>query len=150
MKSEIHLCEACARNVGLNSKLSNFSLTVPEMLSFLDVSEVEDLKDSTKCHMCGQTFMDYNREGKLGCPECYADMKDSLNNVIISYHGDNKHVGKSPCNFSNTQIEMIEKIEVENECSLDELQMELEKAVFDERYEDAAFLRDKIRNFDTR
>jgi hypothetical protein len=31
VKSEVHLCEACARGIGLNSKLSNFSLTVPDM-----------------------------------------------------------------------------------------------------------------------
>ena len=59
MKSEVHLCEGCAREVGLNTKISNFSLSLPEMLTFLNVDEVTDYKDGKHCSTCGSDFLDY-------------------------------------------------------------------------------------------
>ena len=53
MKSEVHLCEQCAREVGLNTKISNFSLTLPEMLTFLNIDESPDFRSAGRCHSCG-------------------------------------------------------------------------------------------------
>ena len=145
VKSEVHLCETCAREIGLNSKLSNFSLSVPEMLSFLEVNEVSgNEQEDTACRMCGTTFMQYSRQGKLGCADCYTQLESSLAAVIRSYHGDRKHVGKMPVNYSSDEIEnVVEKIDEEG-LSIRELQERLQNAVMDERFEDAAVLRDRI------
>src|SRR5512136_920682 len=78
LKSELHLCENCAREIGLNSKLSNFSLSIPEMLSFLDVDEVDEYVNGSICRTCGLSFVDYSRESKLGCPDCYRYLGESL------------------------------------------------------------------------
>ena len=94
VKSEVHLCENCAREIGLNSKLSNFSLSVPEMLSFLEINEVDDANDAVTCENCGLTYTEYRKKGKLSCPECYLYMKDSLEPVIMGYHGEKRHIGK--------------------------------------------------------
>jgi len=71
IKSEVHLCEQCARDVGLNTKISNFTLSLPEMLTFLNVDETSDSREHRRCHSCGSSFMDYRKNGKLGCPDCY-------------------------------------------------------------------------------
>lgn len=150
VKSEVHLCENCARNIGLNSKLSNFSLSVPEMLSFLDISEVDESGDDLKCKTCGMTFVEYNKNGKLGCPECYQYLKVSLDNVILSYHGEKRHIGKFPAEYSESAIQELEDIEIESGESLEDLKEELKKAIDDERYEDAAILRDRINTIDSK
>ena len=113
VKSEVHLCENCARGIGLNSKLSNFSLTIPEMLSFLDINEVEDYDDGSICKSCGLTFMNYSREGKLGCPDCYRYLSDSLKSVIFGYHGATKYLGKHPSNGPARSSGIYKKIERE-------------------------------------
>ena len=145
VKSEVHLCENCARNIGLNSKISNFSISVPEMLSFLDVSEVDETNDLVKCKTCGLSFMDYNKDGKLGCPDCYKYLQDSLDTVIISYHGEKKHIGKFPENTVIKTKQIAVKAEKKVNSSLNDLELELNNAVLDERFEDAAMLRDEIK-----
>jgi protein arginine kinase activator len=147
VKSEIHLCEYCAKEFGLNSKLSNFSLSVPDMLTFLDIEEVGDLEDTNVCATCGLTYMGYKKSGKLGCPDCYQYLKSALDSVIYSYHGESKHIGKVPLNY--VDVESPRSILLEgttdargSSADITELKRRLESAVKEERYEDAARLRD--------
>jgi protein arginine kinase activator len=150
VKSEVHLCESCARGIGLNSKLSNFSLSIPELLSFLDINEVEGYEDGSLCRSCGMTFLEFSREGKLGCPDCYNYLSDSLKSVILAYHGAIKHVGKHPDNDrSNDKDSFLKSVQVFSERrSKEALKKQLNKAVQEERYEEAAMLRDKIREIE--
>lgn len=150
VKSEVHLCEACAREIGLNSKLANFNLTVPDMLSFLDLEEAGELVDANRCRGCGYTFLDYRKTGKLGCPECYRYLRSSLDQVVAGYHGGKRHVGKMPLNYiemkapvralPDKNLKLAEKTD-----TIVDLKKKLEQAVEEERYEEAAVLRDRIR-----
>lgn len=153
VKSEIHLCEVCAREIGLNSKLSNFNLSVPDMLSFLDVEEAGDVVDTNVCKTCGTTFFDYKKTGKLGCPDCYRYLRGALDAVIVSYHGEKKHIGKIPLNYVETRMPGKFYIEsgtrvLEKTATVAELKKKLEDAVSDERYEEAAEIRDSIKKLE--
>ena len=147
IKSEIHLCEACANEVGLNAKISNFSLSIPEMLTFLNVDEITDYKDDRYCTTCGSSFMDYKRNSKLGCPECYNNLYEFIVSVIIGYHGEKRHIGKSPIYNEKTYYynDSDLKNSKVNDENANDLQAQLNSAIDDERYEEAAILRDKIR-----
>ena len=140
--SELHLCEACAKEIGLNSKLSNFSISVPDMLSFFEVDE-QPTNEPPFCGVCGTNFVIYAKHGKLGCSECYRYLEGPISGVIKSYHGDKKHSGKIPSNFAKAE-EISERFPDENVSDLEELEENLLAAVQDERYEDAAILRDRI------
>ncbi|HNX24623.1 MAG TPA: UvrB/UvrC motif-containing protein [Spirochaetota bacterium] len=147
MKSEVHLCENCAREVGLNTKISNFSLSLPEMLTFLNVDEVTDYKDGKHCLTCGSDFLDYKRDGKLGCPECYNNLAEFLVPVLAGFHGDKRHIGKFPVFNEESGFKMkVYKSEISETENIDDLQVQLDSAVNDERYEEAAVLRDRIRD----
>jgi protein arginine kinase activator len=150
VKSEVHLCESCAREIGLNSKLSNFSLSIPEMLSFLDVSEVDEFPAGSVCKSCGLSFMDYSRDSKLGCPDCYTHLHDSLLSVIAGYHGAVRHVGKQPSGTAGTAVETCARTTrvVTAKKSVDELKNQLDRAIYEERYEEAARLRDRIQDME--
>ncbi|MCL2026148.1 MAG: UvrB/UvrC motif-containing protein, partial [Leptospirales bacterium] len=63
--------------------------------------------------------------------------------VIKSCHGDKKHSGKIPPYFSEEEI-IFDGFLDENVSDVKELKENLLAAVQDERYEDAAVLRDKI------
>lgn len=146
MKSEVHLCEACAKDVGLNTKISNFSLSLPEMLTFLNVDEVSDFKDGKRCSICGSDFLEYKRNGKLGCPECYNNLSEFLEPVLAGFHGEKKYIGKFPVYNDETGFKAKEfKIDKTDTEKTSDLQGELDLAIKEERYEDAAVLRDRIR-----
>ncbi|HON78345.1 MAG TPA: UvrB/UvrC motif-containing protein [Spirochaetota bacterium] len=153
VKSEFHLCEECARIIGVNSKFSNFSLSVPDMLSFLDLDDAGDVVDTNMCMHCGISFVDYKKAGKLGCPHCYRYLKQGIDSVVKSYHDSIRHVGKVPCNY--VEIEEGDTCLLENDgpgeqerVSRQELQKMLDDAVSEERYEDAAVLRDRIKEIE--
>lgn len=145
MKSEVHLCEQCAREVGLNTKISNFTLSLPEMLTFLNVDESHDFRDQKRCHSCGCSFSDYRKNGKLGCSDCYNYLSDELAPVLTSFFADKRHIGKSPLVNASQKTMIVEVAHIPAESDLEILRTELASAVHDERYEDAAVLRDRIR-----
>jgi len=145
IKSEVHLCEQCAREVGLNTKISNFSLTLPEMLTFLNVDESPDFRETGRCHSCGCSFAEYKKNGRLGCPDCYEYLSEELAPVLNSFFGDKRHMGKSPIISTPRKITVPEPSGPATLPGINELQAELDTAVKEERYEDAAVLRDRIR-----
>ena len=146
MKSEVHLCEGCAKDVGLNTKISNFSLSLPEMLTFLNVDELTDYSDGKHCPVCGSGFLEYKKEGKLSCPECYNNLSEFLAPVLAGFHGEKRHIGKFPVfNEENSYTDKTYKSEKTDYDNRIELQSQLETAVSEERYEDAAVLRDKLK-----
>ena len=152
VRSEIHICEKCAKDIGLNSKLSSFSMSVSEMLSFLELNEINDNEEVARCRNCGLSFIDYRKNEKLGCPECYFYLGDVLKSIIKSYHGEKRHTGKNPVH-SHGCLEEMQFVQeysepVVQKDSLYSLKIQLDNAVSEERYEDAALIRDEIRNRD--
>ena len=141
-RSEVHLCETCAKEVGLNSKLSSFSISIPDMFSFVEVDE-QSAGETPLCGVCGTNFAVYAKNGKLGCPECYRYLEGPISGVIKSCHGDKKHSGKIPSGLVETEV-IRETSFNENVSDIEELKENLSAAVQDERYEDAALLRDRI------
>lgn len=165
VKSEVHLCENCAREIGLNSKLSGFSISLPEILSFLEVNEVDDEPTGIVCLSCGLSYADYMREGKLGCSDCYRYMDESIKKAVAAYHGSLRHIGKHPSNAAKVPDGKRAKASVhapssgvsytivsgrgDTTLTIEKLKEMLEAAILEERFEDAAVLRDKIRQWKT-
>ena len=88
--------------------------------------------------------MQYMKEGRLGCSDCYHYLGDSLSSVIKSYHGSTRHTGKIPHQFRDIGSELKRNAEPQH-LSIRDMQIKLDEAVSDERFEEAASLRDRIR-----
>ncbi len=135
--TEIHVCQECAHkddkeispNFGMPSlaHLSSQNLTMP--LSMSDMKSV--------CANCGQTYFDLVESGRLGCAQCYDTFSDSLKPLLERAHGATQHVGKVPEGRDSSPD--VARIKLMRYRGL------LQKAVHDERYEDAARLRDLIK-----
>lgn len=91
------------------------------------------------CEYCGSTFNDIVKNGRVGCANCYSKFEDRLQPSITKMHGNAKHIGK---NVTYTQ-EADEDITSETE--LEKLKNLLKEAIKEQRFEDAAVLRDKIK-----
>lgn len=135
--TELHLCEGCANEKGSQVE-SHFGLA--DLLAGLaDVgktTEVEEAVSTKACPNCGMTYDDFRKVGRLGCAECYATFKRSLASLLKRIHGSPHHVGKSPARLVKPPTEKLE---------LAELKRKLERAIEMEEFEDAAQLRDQIR-----
>lgn len=127
---KLSLCKECAaaRNVGLNGPIS-----LTDILFGLGsaVSEAESRPD-TACPNCHMRRSDYRKTSQLGCAVCYATFADDLTPVLRSMHNKLRHAGKVPA------------AELKN-VKLSELETSLRAAVAEQRFEDAARLRDGIR-----
>ena len=89
-----------------------------------------------RCDVCGETYQEFQKTGRLGCAHCYAAFGEQLEKTLKSIHGHAHHVGKVPPYLEG---------EVRTERELDELRRQMDQAVQDEEFEQAARLRDRIR-----
>ncbi|MGD0615696.1 MAG: UvrB/UvrC motif-containing protein [Verrucomicrobiota bacterium] len=134
---KVDLCEECAKTKGVNDP-TGFSLA--DLLLGLGASQ--ELEQSAagvelKCPRCGFTQADFKKAGRLGCPECYKTFADGLETLLKSMHKGTRHVGKVPESLRQTR-ELSDRLMA--------LQKKLNKAVEDENFEQAALLRDEIKN----
>jgi len=91
-----------------------------------------------KCEICGIRFVDFRNSGRLGCPHDYQAFQAELLPLLESIHSSTRHAGKTPRRPSQ-RVRSQE---------LTRLRKELQKAVTAESYEEAARLRDRIRQLE--
>ncbi len=132
---EVFLCEECA------STKSGFC-TAPDLSSMLSgimgLHSPYNRKNTavTACPVCGMSSEEFNNTGKMGCINCYAMYADRIKPLIKRIHGNNVHIGKVP-------QKVAEGLKATREA--DSLKKQLDAAVREERYEDAAKIRDRIK-----
>lgn len=142
-KEEMYLCEECARALGV---MEDFTFEPFSFDSFFGnllgagASALNSLAGVDRCGYCGSSINDIISSGKVGCANCYDKFADKLMPSIERIHGRAKHIGKS---ISYT--EEPETQEKKSEDKLTELKKELKDAVKEQRFEDAAVLRDRIK-----
>ncbi len=133
---EFNLCAFCAAKEGYSgNSLANMLASM-----FGEISSVELLKHQLKCSVCGSTFSDIAKTGKVGCCECYSTFYDQLLPYVKRVHGSTTHVGKTPNSVSFTEKTHTETVEA--------LRNELSRLVALENYEQAAIIRDKIKEME--
>ena len=138
--TELHLCEACANQKGAQVE-SHFGLS--DLLAGLaDVGKTQEAEEEVTakaCPTCGMTYEDFRKVGRLGCSECYPTFKRSLASLLKRIHGSPHHVGKSPARLVKPQKAKTE---------LTDLKRRLERAIELEEFEQAAHLRDQLREIE--
>lgn len=153
--SETHLCDRCASEKGMISLDITDSLSFGNLISgLLDEEEqgVGEEKNNkavkVKCK-CGWTNLDFKKTGYLGCPVCYKTFKKSLTPLLRSIHGNNKHIGKIPLKVPINEKVFIEKDVFEKDLKkLRKLKEDLQICIKEEKYEEAAKIRDEIKKLE--
>ncbi len=151
VKKELTLCSECARKLGVDSIDIPINFTSFLGDFFNDYAESSLLPsfstNDVKCKTCNMTYNDFINTGMFGCSDCYDVFSNPIDSLLKNLHGTSKHIGRGVKNAKVAQIEKTNKVEpIKNE--KDELQKQLDKAIKEERYEDAAKLRDKIKEID--
>lgn len=131
---ELHLCEDCAQKY-LEPPSSK---GVHKGIDKEELDEAGILADR-QCEVCGLKFVDFRNSGRLGCPHDYTAFQTELTPLLEGIHGGTRHAGKSPRRLPQTK---------QSQQELTKLRKQLHKAVVDEAYEEAAKLRDQIRQLE--
>ena len=151
----IDLCEKCAQKEGyIASSGLPFS-----MLASLGESLFNGIKSTSMkigqavCETCGCSPEVFKKNGRLGCKDCYKHLATMIDSIISNTQKGNKHIGKQlsqvhSCHTINTSKsdEVSKKTTGNTNDSIESLQGKLIKAIEDERYEDAAKIRDQIKS----
>ena len=144
LRSETHLCEQCAIEQGIAAKSQ---VSINELLSSLLAVQPSDdelfgpSEKKTSCPHCGFTLDKFRKEGVLGCPYDFEIFEKQLQPLIEkANNGKTSHCGKAPSKAPHNTKKQIELIK---------LRQQLEVAVRNENYEQAAKLRDEINQLDS-
>ncbi len=140
-KQELHFCMDCAKKLGFVNFSNIFSPLFSDVPEFLDEFSNED---KLVCKKCGYSLEKYMSTGLFGCPECYDTFSDRLDNILIKIQGKNRHINEG--NINKKGYNKTNKDNKVNE--LDELKIKLKQLVEEEKYEEAAVIRDKIRDIE--
>jgi protein arginine kinase activator len=138
---KVDLCEECAKTKGVNDP-TGFSLA--DLLLGLGASqEIEQAGGATglKCPACGFTQADFKKAGRLGCSACYQAFTEPLEGLLKTMHKGTRHVGKVPESLRLGR-DLTDRLKT--------LQKRLAKAIENEDFEEAAVLRDEIKQTTTR
>ena len=135
---EVNLCSECAANEGY-AKFEQNSLM--DMLSSMLSDTILKEKAITEeaCPCCKATFSRIANTGRTGCPMCYEKFRNQLLPYIKRVHGGINHIGKKPAR---------QQLIVTPTDKITELRKKLSELVKNEKYEEAAVVRDEIKKYE--
>lgn len=134
-----NLCGYCAAKNGYSSFMGgSISGILSSMLGQTIKSDISSVENGCPC--CGSTFADIAESGKVGCAECYNVYSSELLPYLKRIHGSINHNGKSP--------ESKELTVTDTQYKISELKRKLAGLVADEKYEEAAVVRDEIKKME--
>ena len=156
----LHICPECARKRNLaegNTANSHFHEMLERLTQAiansaeLKLSELFEQKKPQEeesrdllCGVCGASWQEYRKNGKVGCAACYEQFGQLLlEDFALNQHGS-VHCGKTPPETVEQWQDpaVSERINLRRE--LERLRKGLDESVRREEFEQAAELRDKI------
>src|SRR6266436_730226 len=137
--SEIHVCQRCADEKGLNKATGKGKFDIADLLAgMVDsmTSTDEERVGSVQCPSCGLLYSQFRETGRVGCAECYEAFKYQLRPLLRRIHGSVEGKAKRPprAGGDETRARQIRR-----------LHDELQRLVEHEDFERAASVRDEIR-----
>lgn len=157
VKNEHHICSECASklDLGYYGNMLGAELPFAKLLTGLFAAgraaagSGESPMAHIICPQCGMNFEEFTRVGKFGCAECYNVFGPLIDDNIRKIQGSSEHMGKKYANVKKEDVDLSDVIESEIKFDgheeIELLQAKLKEAIELENYEDAANLRDRIR-----
>ncbi|MEJ2721203.1 MAG: UvrB/UvrC motif-containing protein [bacterium] len=135
------LCAQCAEERGIDVETAGqFGLGDLAAGFINSVAQTESEKiGKVRCPRCGYDYSEFKKVGRLGCPECYQAFEVQLLVLLRQIHGSTQHKGRTP-------EQLGPKAMIRQE--LMDLKDQLHRAVEKEEYEQAAQIRDRIKELE--
>lgn len=123
---EYYVCKSCASQLKIG-QIGKYSMA-DVLFDFSSTKQNEEIDPpiiEMNCPTCGSSFAKIHESHRAGCPDCYQIFKKQLGYMVAVYNSSDVY-------------------SVKNEVL--ELEKKLSAAISDERYEDAAVIRDLIKS----
>ena len=151
-KKEMFLCESCAKKLGINNM--NFDMPINLSNFFGDfLGEYEETPfahqllgtNELKCKDCNMTYEEFKNTGKMGCANCYETFSNKIDPLLKRLHGSTKYVGRKS---NSKKEEIITSKKGDNVEELESLKEKITTLIKEEKYEEAAKVRDEIKKLE--
>ena len=117
----------------LSTILGNYS-------SYNNIQNTEASPKEPHCDVCGMTYQEFLKGGRFGCSNCYESFRNTLEKSLRSIQGSDTHTGKKPIGFETKTEKIVKELS-----EIDKLSIRLQDAIEKEEFEEAAKIRDRIR-----
>jgi protein arginine kinase activator len=144
----MHLCEDCAKKKGIDVSEGFPHFSLADLLAGLTGLGFENEPKVVKticCPTCGLTDSDFRETGRLGCSDCYQTFYKQLAPLLKRIHGFPCHTGKKLTSMVSNGEEKTPTDDKRIKETIVSLQKELKEAIKNEKYEQAAEIRDRLR-----
>lgn len=128
-KTEVHLCTECAIKAGVLKKIGGFPFA-----NFFEVLEpkLQSVDKQLSCSRCHTTATEFLNTGKVGCSQCFNDLREVIAPMVQRFNADRGH---KPNAHTMT----------DKQKQLFSLKNQLKTAIAEERYEDAGEINKQIK-----
>ena len=142
---QYHLCEEHAKEFLQNTQAvlpgeanmaSALATHLAQKMAFSKANSEFLESDQEMCPFCGIHFSEFRSTSLFGCPEDYRTFAKQLKPLLMNIHGETHHTGKAPKRSGEAESRRLAR--------RIQLYYEMEKAVAEEKYEQAKELRDQI------
>lgn len=146
-----NLCAECADSMKRSGELEDFSaaltglgypLLATEDTVLREIPALTASPDAPQeriCPRCGASLSDISASAGAGCADCYATFARELEPLLNTHEGRLSHTGAVPAGYRARRERARQAVTLRTELSI---------AVKEERFEDAAALRDQIRKLE--
>ena len=132
---EVHLCEDCAKKYLYEPQQKKHAGKAAGESADVE----EDSPVAGRCPSCGISFVEFRNHGRFGCGHDYDAFKGDILPLLESVHGEVRHTGKVPRRLPRAKAAQAE---------LAQLRQRLQVLVTEEKYEEAARIRDRIKELE--
>ena len=129
-KESLNICSECAAKESIFDNFGSLLSFAPREMS------------AASCPVCQMTISEFSRTGRMGCGECYNTFRTQAAAMLKKIHGTSKHIEASYEEHKQAPKEEKPKSKT------DILREKLDEAIKLENFEEAAKLRDELRNLD--
>lgn len=134
----LSLCSQCAQQQGINTQGGQVTLNLPSLLAQMAAATGAPgrapVPVEAACPDCGMTVEQFREGGRLGCARCYEAFEPMIASIVKRVQAGSAHRGLAPQRLGSQAVQ-----------DLSSLREALKRAVKEERYEEAARIRDRIR-----
>jgi protein arginine kinase activator len=139
----VHLCEEHARiylsQDNGDSPTTALAGMLANQLKFEQTAEQLAKLDRKTCPVCGISFAEFRKSGRLGCGYDYVCFREDLEPLLVNIHGSKVHKGKRPNRRAGSP---------DRQHQLIVLRREMKDAIQQEKYERAGEIRDRIQRIE--
>jgi protein arginine kinase activator len=135
--TQVHLCEKCAADKGVETTVAAPKTPLTSLLQSVQQQMATGPSDQARCSFCQATYKDFRASGRLGCARCYSAFEPQLRDLLQRVHGATRHTGRQ---YGPPAPEQLQRAS-----TVIELREQLRRAIELEQFEQAARLRDQLK-----